>query len=246
MSSPKIILLDIETSPNVIYAWGKYEQNAIDQLKGWELLSFAWKELGKGKTECMARPDFKDTTDEKLTREIWKIVDSADVVITQNGDRFDLPKLRAKFVAYKLPPPTPSKQIDVKKIAKAYFGFFSNSLNDIARDLGLGAKLDTGGWELWKKCIAGDPVAWDKMRRYNKHDVVLLEKVYLRLKAWYPNHPNFALFSGEGDNPECPVCESLRVQRRGYNVMKVRRSARYQCQKCGHWFSIALSKAEKK
>lgn len=232
----KIILLDIETSPNIVYTWGKYEQNAIRQLRGWEILSFAWKELSKGKTKCIARPDFRDKSDKKITREIWKIVDGADAVITQNGDRFDIPKLRAKFVAHKLPPTRPFKSIDTKKIAKAHFGFFSNSLNDIAQDLGLGAKLETGGFELWEGCIAGDPAAWRKMRRYNMHDVVLLERVYMKLRAWHPTHPNIALIDIAGELADCPVCASERVQRRGYQVLRLRRAARLHCQDCGHWF----------
>jgi DNA polymerase elongation subunit (family B) len=236
--SPKVIVLDIETSPNIVYTWGKYEQNAIDQVKGWELLSFAYKELGAGKVKCVARPDFKDKTDKAITRAAWVILEGADVIITQNGDRFDLPKLRAKFAQYNLPPCRPFKSVDTKKIAKSHFGFFSNSLNDIARDLSIGQKMQTGGFELWKGCMAGDAKAWAKMRRYNSWDVVLLEKVYERLKAWHPSHPNLALYE---DRPGCPVCSSLKVHRKGYRVNQVRKALRYQCQDCSHWF--ARSKA---
>jgi hypothetical protein len=236
----KVILLDIETSPNVGYTWGKYDQSVIKQVRGWELLSFAWKELGKGKVTCIARPDYKDKTDKTLTAEVWKILDDCSAVIAHNGDRFDLAKLRAKFVAHQLPPLRPLKQIDTKKIAKANFGFFSNSLNDIARDLGLGEKIQTGGFELWEGCMAGDPKAWRKMRRYNAFDVVLLERVYLKLRAWHPTHPNLALIDIGGANTDCPVCASEKVQRRGYQVLRLRRAARLHCQDCGHWFNRSV------
>jgi hypothetical protein len=245
MSAARVLLIDIETSPNVGYTWGKYDQTVIEPLRGWELLSFAYKELGRGKAKCVARPDFRDKTEASLVKAVWKILNAADVIVAHNGDRFDLPKLRAKFVEHGLPPTTPFKTIDTKKIAKAHFGFYSNSLNDIARDLGLGQKLQTGGFELWKGCIAGNPASWRRMRRYNIWDVILLEKVYQKLKSWYSSHPNLALYGGEGDKPECPVCESTKVQRRGYRVMLVRRAARFHCQRCGHWFSRALSRAEK-
>ena len=39
--------------------------------KEWELLSFAYKELGRGPTKCIARPDFRDKTDCALTRAAW-------------------------------------------------------------------------------------------------------------------------------------------------------------------------------
>lgn len=232
----RVVLLDIETSPSVGYTWAKYDQNVIKQIRGWELLSFAYKELGRGKVKCLARPDFKDRTDKALVKEAWKILDGCDIVIAHNGDRFDISKLRAKFVAHGLPPTRPFKSIDTKKIAKAYFGFYSNSLNDIARDLGLGEKLETGGFELWEGCMAGDAKAWRKMRRYNAHDVVLLERVYLKLRAWHPQHPNLALFDIAGSNGDCPVCKSDKVQRRGYHVLRLRRAARLHCQECGHWF----------
>lgn len=236
----KVVLLDIETSPNIGYTWGKYDQTVIKPLKGWELLCFAWKELERGKVQCVARPDFEDETDRSLVKAVWDVLDSSDVVIAQNGDRFDLPKLRAKFAAHGLPPTRPFKSIDTKKVAKSHFGFYSNSLNDVARDLGLGEKLETGGFALWEGCIAGDPKAWARMRRYNAQDVALLERVYLKLRSWHPTHPNLALVDLRSSSTACPVCGSEQVQRRGYHVMRVRRAARMHCQDCGHWFQRSI------
>lgn len=245
MSSPRVLLIDIETLPNLGYTWGKYEQNVLSYVKEWELASFAWKELGRGKVEAIARPDFADKTDASLVKAVRGIVEQADILIGHNIDRFDSPKLRSKFVVAGLSP-TSYRTIDTRTMARKYFGFNSNKLDDLAKTLGIGQKLQTGGFDLWLQCIAGDPKAWAKMVRYNKWDVVLLEKIYLALRAWYPQHPNFALYSGEGDKPECPVCESTKVNRQGYRVMATRRAARFQCQKCGHWFQKPLSKVEKK
>jgi len=231
--SPRVYLIDIETSPNIGYTWGKYDQTVIKPIRGWELLSIAYKELGKQPTRCASRPDFKDKTDKSLTRVAWGILESADVIIAHNGDRFDVTKLRAKFVQHGLPPNRPFKTIDTKKLAKSQFNFYSNSLNDIARELGLGQKIETGGFDLWERCMAGDATAWRKMVAYNKQDVVLLERVYERLKAWSPTHPNLALYE---DRPGCPACSSINVQRRGYRILQVRKALRYQCQACGHWF----------
>jgi hypothetical protein len=234
--APRVVLIDIETCPNLGYSWGKYDQTIIKPVRHWELLSFAYKELGRQPTRCIARPDFRDKTDKSLTAAIWTVLDEADVIIAHNGDRFDVVKLRAKFVQHGLAPTRPFKTIDTKKIAKAQFGFYSNSLNDIAHELGIGRKIETGGFELWERCMAGDPAAWRKMVAYNKHDVVLLERVYERLKSWQPNHPNLALYE---NRPGCPVCSSLRVQQRGWRVNLTRKTARFQCQDCGHWFANA-------
>lgn len=243
MSSPHIILIDIETSPNLGFTWEKWEQNVIAFKKEWQLLSFAWKTLGKPPTRCLARPDFKDKTDRSLVKAVWEILNAADIIIAHNGDQFDVPKLRAKFVEHGLTPPTPFKTIDTRKIAKQHFKFNSNSLNDLAATLKIGRKLQTGGFELWLGCMNDDPRAWRKMRQYNKHDVVLLEKVYQRLKAWSPSHPNTALYN---NRPGCPVCSSPKIQRRGYQIMRTRKAARFQCQSCSHWFSRSLSTVARK
>jgi hypothetical protein len=235
--SPRIILLDIETSPNMGYSWGRFEQNILKFEKEWELLSFAYKVLGTpaNKTLCFARCDYNDKTERALVKEAHSVLDSADIIIGHNIDRFDNKKLRAKFVEHGLAPPKPYKTIDTLKIARSQFAFNSNSLNDLAFTLKLGRKVQTGGIELWFGCMAGDPKAWKKMIAYNKHDVVLLEKVYQRLKTWYPHHPNLALYND--DREGCPVCSSGgRVQRRGTQVLQQRIAQRYQCQSCGHWF----------
>ncbi len=233
----KVVLIDIETSPNTGYSWGKWDQNIIAFKHEWELLCVAYKEFGKGITKCVARPDFKDTTDKAITKAVWSILDEADVLIAHNGDAFDIPKLRAKFIEHDLPPPKPFKTIDTRKIARSQFKFNSNSLNDLGATLKLGKKMSTGGFDLWLGCMKGDPKCWRKMIRYNIRDVLLLEKVYKRLRSWYPNHPNLPLFE---DRPGCPVCSSLNVQRRGFQVLKLRKAARLQCQKCSHWFNRAL------
>src|SRR5690349_16138939 len=54
----KVYLVDIETTPNLGYTWGKWEQSVIEFRKEWELLSFAYKELDKGTVRCLARPDY--------------------------------------------------------------------------------------------------------------------------------------------------------------------------------------------
>lgn len=234
--APKTFLIDIETSPGLGWSWGRHETDILRVKRDWELLSFAWKELGKPSVRCYARPDFKDKTDKELTRAAWGILDSADVVIGHNLDRFDHRKLRAKFVEHRLPPPRPYRTVDTLKIARRHFAFSSNKLNDLATTLDLGAKLRTGGIELWFDCMAGDAKAWRRMIAYNKQDVVLLERVYERLKAWHTNHPNMPLHSGAAG---CPVCSSINVNRRGYVVSKVAKSPRWQCMDCGHWFSSA-------
>ena len=238
-NKPRILLYDIETSPNISYTWGKWEQDVLFFKKEWELLSFAYKWLGEKKVHCIARPDFKDTTEKSIVKEIWKLFDEADILIAHNGDQFDNKKCRAKFIEYNLPPPSLYNTIDTKKIAKQSFNFNSNSLNDIAKLLKLGTKVDTGGFELWLKCMAGDKIAWDRMVKYNKKDVLLLERVYLKFRSWMKNHPNVSKFFGrEG----CPTCGSLKIISNGFRMTAKGRQQKWQCQECGHYYTGKLDK----
>jgi DNA polymerase elongation subunit (family B) len=234
----KVLVFDIETAPNLAYVWGKYEQNVIDYEREWYMLSFAYKWLGEKTTRVCSLPDYKnfkkDKTDDKaLVTELHKLFDQADVIVAHNGDQFDIRKSNARFVVHGLTPPSSYKTVDTKKVAKRYFNFNSNKLDDLGNLLGLGRKLKTGGFDLWLGCMGGDMKAWKLMCTYNKQDVVLLEEVYLKLRGWMTNHPNMNVTEGTLHN--CPVCHSHRLQARGYSVTRASQFKRYQCQDCGGW-----------
>ncbi len=226
---PKILFFDIETTPNIVYTWGIWEQNAIDVIEDWSLLCFAYKWFGeKGVYAEGAKGEEK-----LLVKELWQLFNEADIIVAHNGDQFDIKKANALFVKYGLKPPAPYKTIDTKKVAKKHFRFDSNKLDELGRYLGLGRKIQTGGFELWKGCMAGDKKAWKTMLAYNKQDVLLLEKVYLKMRGWMTTHPNMNLLNGEGCS--CPNCGSTNMHRRGFLITRVGRFQRWACQVCGAW-----------
>lgn len=240
---PKILLFDIETNPNVAYVWGKYEQNIIAYKQHWYMISFSYKWLEEKNTYVKSLPDYpmykKDQhNDEMLVRDLWKLFDEADIVVAHNGVQFDVRKSNARFMKHSLPPPSPYKIIDTKIVAKSYLKMDSNKLDDICDYFGIGRKINTGGFELWLGCESGDKASWKKMCEYNKHDVVLLEKVYLRMLPFMTNHPNIALLSGNKCN--CPNCGSVDVQKRGYSYTRTTKNQRYQCNKCHSWSQSPL------
>ena len=227
----KILFLDIETAPNLVHTWGFYEQNVIEVVEQWYILCFAYKWLGE-KTQVVALPDFENykpgMKDENLTPKLREILDQADIIVAQNGDRFDIPKINTRLIQHKLQPPSPYQTVDTLKAARK-FAFNSNKMDNLGRDLGEGRKVNTGGFGLWKKCMAGDQKAWARMKRYNKQDVDLLERLYLRLRPWIKNHPNVH------DRGGCPKCGSTRLTMRGRAISKTMEYIRYQCQGCGGW-----------
>ena len=234
----KIILVDIETAPNLAYVWGKYEQDVIQFEKEWTMLSFSYKELGSKKTYSYALCDFKgykkgDLDDSKLVKKLWEVLDSADIVIAHNGDNFDIKRSNSRFIVHGLTPPKPYRSLDTLKVARQKFGFNSNKLDDLGNILGIGRKVETGGAKLWFGCMAGDQKSWNLMKKYNSNDVVLLEKVYLKMRPWMTTHPNVALLD-ENLNC-CPHCSSEKIQRRGFGYTKTSKYRRYQCMSCGAW-----------
>lgn len=228
---PKILFFDLETTPNVSYTWGKWQQNVIDFKQEWELLSFAYKWDHEKKVKCYSRRHFKEEID--LVTKLYQIYNSADVVIAHNGDEFDIKKSKAKFVEYKLPPTNPVISRDTKKIAKKYFKFNSNSLNDLCKKLDIGAKIEHSGFDLWLGCIRGDRESLLKMEKYNKKDVYLLEKLYHRLKGWIQNQPGIAIHTKKTN---CPNCNSSLCIKHGYRITKGKKKQKYQCQNCGSIF----------
>lgn len=238
IKKPRILLYDIETMANLAYVWGKYEQDVISVHRHWYMLTFAYKWLGEKKTYVKSLPDFtmykKDKyNDKELVESLWKLFDEADIIIAHNGNAFDIKKTNARFIKHKLKPPTPSKYVDTKLVAKKYFKFDSNKLDDLGDYFGIGRKISTEGFKLWLGCQDGDKKSWDKMCKYNIQDVVLLEKVYMEMLPYMTDHPNMNLLTGTSFN--CPNCGGYHLQKRGFHHTRASTAQRFQCTDCGAW-----------
>ena len=241
MTSPNILFIDVETSPILGYTWGAYEQNVLSIVEPTKIICAAWKWHDEKAVEVLALPDFKGykpgvVDDFKLVKALWNLLDLADVVITQNGDQFDIKVMNARFVAHGFDAPSAYKTVDTRKVAKKYFRFGQNSLDGMGEFLKLGKKVNNGGFDTWLKCIAGDQPTWALMKKYNVRDVDLLEKVYIKLRPFIVNHPNLNIIAQQGfDN--CPTCQSDDLTKRGFAVTKRGRYQRFQCNDCGSWSS---------
>lgn len=235
----KILLYDIETSYTVGAVWGLYEQNVAKVLRNPYIITVAWKWLGEKTTHVISLPDFKTykkdkRNDKELVAVMHKLFDEADVIIAHNGNSFDQKWTYARFLVNGMKPPSPSLYIDTKLVAKSKFRFNSNSLNNLGEYLGLGKKIDTGGIDLWVGCIEDNNAnSWRLMCKYNKQDVVLLEKVYLAMKPYMTNHPRFDVIPGTITH--C-TCGSSHLQKRGFaRLVSGKLKQRYQCMDCGNW-----------
>ena len=234
----KILLVDIETSPNTAYVWGIWNENIplarlIDTSQ-----VMCWSAKWLGEKEVFF-DSFHNT--KRMLKRIHKLLDEADAVVTFNGDKFDIPVLNKEFLLHKLPPPAPYKSIDLYRTVKSRFRFVSNKLDFISKQLGLGEKEPTE-FQLWVDCMAKKPGAWKRMKSYNQNDVTLLEQNYRRILPWIKGHANHSVFEGK---LVCPTCGSPHYQRRGYQYTRAGKYAKFQCTGCGSWFRSNKTEAAK-
>jgi uncharacterized protein YprB with RNaseH-like and TPR domain len=234
---PKILFFDIETAPIVAHVWGLWDQNVgLNQIeKDWCVLSWSAKWQGEEKVMYLDQRKSKDVRNDKnLVQEIWRLLDTADIVVTQNGKKFDQKKLNARFIINGMKPPSAFKHIDTLQLAKKHFGFTSNKLEYMAGKLNVKYKKLTDhkfpGHELWTQCLSGNLAAWKEMERYNKHDVLALEELYNKLIPW-DSSINFSLYRND-EVIQC-TCGSTEFNRRGYYYTAVGKYQKYRCMKCG-------------
>lgn len=224
----KILLLDIETAPNIAYVWGLFKQNiAPGQLveSGYVL---SWSAKWLGNEDVM----YSDGRDKRMLEKIHSLLSEADAVIHYNGSKFDIPTLNKEFLKKGLNPPATYKQIDLLKVVRKEFKFPSNKLDYVAQALKVGQKVRHPGFEMWIGCMNNIPEYWNKMEEYNRGDVIVLESVYHKLVPWIKNHPNQGIYK---DEHVCPNCGSIHVQKRGYSYTGLGKFQRFQCNTCGTW-----------
>lgn len=238
-TGPKVLIVDIETAPILAHVWGLWDNNvALNQIeRDWFVLSFSAKWLGTPETEVIyhdQRNAKNLENDKPLLKKIWKLLDQADVLLTQNGNKFDIKKLNARFVIHGMQPPSSYKKIDTLVLAKKHFGFTSNKLEYMTSKLCTKYKklVDKkySGFTLWTECLKGNLDAWKEMERYNKLDVLSLEELYQKLIPWDNNMVNFNLYHN-GTEHICK-CGSTELQRYGYAYTSVGKFQRYLCKVC--------------
>lgn len=234
--TPKILLFDIETAPIKAYVWKLWKENVhLEQIiNDWFCIAWSAKWLYGGYTmgDVLKPEEIKREDDSRIMTSLWKLINEADIVITHNGNKFDIPRINSRFIINGLEPTKPYFSIDTCQIARKQFGFSSNKLDALATYFGIEHKLNTD-FNLWKRCLEGDREALKYMLKYNMKDVDILEEVYLKLRPWIKNHPNMGNLSGQA--LVCSNCASddLELLEGQYYFTAVGKYSLYKCRKCG-------------
>ena len=237
-NGPNVLVLDIETAPILGHVWRLWKQNVgLNQIESdWHLLSYAAKWYDSDEVIYEDQRYQEDiTNDYDLLKNLWDLLDKADIVISQNGKNFDIRKIRARMIIHGFKPFSPIKHCDTLEVAKKTFGFTSNKLEYMTSVLctetvkSKHAKFP--GFELWKECLAGNIDAWNEMKAYNIDDVVSLQELYDKLAPWSDRLPNFSLYSNK--NKFTCRCGSHRLVESGFAYTEISKFQKYVCEDCG-------------
>jgi len=231
----KILVIDIEWAPAKAYVWRMYDENiSPDQLiDSGGLLCFCAHWVGSKEFIFLSKWEYGATDMAYVLR---NLLDEADAVITYNGNRYDLPKIKGHLMLEGLKPFAPPTSIDLIKTVKG-LGFVMAKLAYIGPLLGVGSKMKHEGFALWRSVLEGDVKAQKRMQKYCIQDVKVTANLYQRIKPFIQDHPHL------GDNKgACGACGSNHVQSRGFRRTKFFKVQRLQCIDCGSWHTGARKK----
>lgn len=239
MNYPKILTLDIETAPLVSYTWGLFDQNVgLNQIKSdWFILAWAARWYGdpEGKAMYMDNSNAKDIRNDKaLVKGIVDLIEEADIVVTQNGEAFDLKKINARAIINKLSPVKVCRSIDILKESRKVFKFTSHKLEYMTSVLNDKYKKlkheEYPGFDLWKAILNGDKKAWKVMKSYCIHDVLSTEEAFTKLRGWI-KLPNLATYF-DISSKQC-LCGSSNLIKKGFVYTDTGKYQGYKCLDCG-------------
>lgn len=206
------LFFDIETSFNIGWFWrAGFNQSVTTEqiIEERKIICVSWKWEGEDQVHHLTWD--RNKCDKKLLERFMKEMAKADEVIAHNGDRFDIKWLRTRCLYHRLPAFPYYQSLDTLKAAKSHFNFQSNRLDYIAKFLGVGEKMETGGIDLWKKVVIdNDPDALQQMVDYCDQDVVILEKVFIEMKNFIRHKTHFGVLKDDKKFRKflCPECGS--------------------------------------
>lgn len=230
---PKILFIDIETAPALSYLWSMWPKGGINpemQVERTYILGYCAKWMGDSEVITATK------NDENMLDDLWHLLDASDFVCAHNGDRFDVKRVNSELLLADYSPPSPYRQIDTLKMVKRTFGFDSNRLDYLCRVLLGEGKEKHDGFATWVGCMQDDPKAWETMMHYCRKDVLLLERLYMKLRAWDKSHPNVLLsMETVPQAPACTVCGSYNVApiTDKVSATNASRFAVFECMDCG-------------
>lgn len=228
------MFLDIETSLNIVGTFSlKIHSKYLNPdciIKERAIICICWKWAGEKKVHSLSWD--KNQCDKSMLKKFSKEIMKADLVVAQNGDKFDVKFCAGRLCFHRLPPWGDLLTEDTLKISRKAFYLNSHKLDYMAKFF----KLDKGkhhtSLQLWIDiCVNKCFKALKKMISYCKHDVVLLEKTYRRIIKYAPKAHKGRMLGNGIDS--CRACGSKDLMRNGFKYLASGIvQQRYVCRKC--------------
>lgn len=237
----KRMFFDIETSYSIGWFWNPAFNTTISYnqvIKYPAIICICWKWEGSKKVHSL---EWNKGEDKQMLKKFLKELNEADEVIGHNGDRFDLKWIRTRYLYHGWESIPEIKSLDTLKIARNKFKFPSNRLDAIGQYLGVGGKMDIGGIQLWHDIIQkNSKSAMNKMVKYCKRDVELLEKVFLKMQGYSKPKTHIGVFAGEGKE-SCPycACTDYKLNNRRVSTTGIVRIT-LLCKGCFKYYTVGL------
>lgn len=246
---PVKICFDLEISPLLSWVFGAYEATSKKIVKDYQIISVAHS-VNDGPVQVKALCDFpgykpgvSQLNDKHLVKYLYDVLSEADMVYGHNIKKFDMKHANARFIYHGLPPLKKLIVEDTLFIAKKYFKFPKNNLDYLTEQMGMGTKTSMRYDDLIWGCIDGEEKMWNLMKKYNRQDVVINQKLYKRLAPWHQTGFNANLFRRK---PVCPnpACGSKNIGTNGEQPNKLNIKQRYRCRDCGkEWVGEIIARA---
>jgi uncharacterized protein YprB with RNaseH-like and TPR domain len=228
----KCLLLDIET----------FGMN-FNADRGFIMaISYRWKHEHPGVVHTITRknPHLWSKgwwNDKPIIQQFLPVFQEADMIVTWNGEQFDLKYLQTRMLKHRLGylPPVPHE--DGLKTARNKLKM-GRSLENVGKFFDLHTAKEKMPLEtVWFPAAAGDPKALKQVIKRCETDVLLLEEAYELIGPLSKVHPNICIIDNLPNG--CPFCGSRNLIRQGTRAALRHYRKRYRCKDCGHWSTSA-------
>lgn len=210
----KVLLYDIETSPNEGWFWRsgyKLNIDASQIKKERAIICLSYKWLGENEVYNLYWD--LNQNDKFLIDQFIDVLNEADLIVAHNGENFDIKWLKTRALIHKLHyKMLPNyKQFDTLKVAKSKLYLNSNRLDYIAKILGFSGKIRTR-YNLWDEvCCDNNRESLNEMIEYCDEDVIQLEHVYKELQ--YLENPLYHVGVQNGETKQTsPITGTYNIE----------------------------------
>ena len=213
------------------------EAGGLDPDRG-KLYVFGYKWLGEKKVHTPSLLDHNKPCgccglmklgERPLIKTAHAILSQADVLISFNGQTFDLPWLQSKFLRERLPALGDLRHIDLYQVARHKMRLTRKSLANISKYLRLKNQKTRLDFDVWGRAGEGDSKAMKYIRDHAAADVLVTEELYTDyLRPLIKNHP--FLFE---DRAPCRRCGGRMNRDKRIITLAGAVKVQYVCRKCG-------------